>query len=314
MHQHSIEDFGHDHAFLGERHERNERRILLVVALTAAMMVAEIIGGAIYGSLALVADGWHMATHAGALGLSAFAYWLARRFKDDRRFAFGTGKVGDLAAFASAIVLIVIGLLIGFESLVRFVRPVEIAYGEAIAIAAAGLAVNVISAVILLDRGAHQHSHSHDGHSHAHPHSHSHAKDNNLRAAYLHVVADAATSVAAILGLVAARAFGIVAIDPAVALLGTVVILIWAWGLLRDSGAVLLDVVPDRGLAEKIRGRLEAGGDRISDLHLWQVGPGHKAVVVSVLSRHPQAPSAYKARLADIEGLCHVTVEVYPWH
>lgn len=314
MHQHSIENFGHDHAFLGERHERNERRILFVVGLTAVMMVAEIAGGAIYHSMALIADGWHMATHAGALGISALAYALARRFKDDRRFAFGTGKVGDLAAFASAIVLIVIALFIAFESMIRLAQPIPIAYGEAIAIAVAGLAVNLISAVLLFDRGAHHHHHHGHGEHHAQAHAHVYGRDNNLRAAYLHVVADAATSVAAILGLVSAQAFGLAAIDPLVALAGTVVILVWAFGLLRDSGAVLLDVVPDRNLSESIRQRLESADDRISDLHLWQVGPGHRAAVISVVSLRPQAPSIYKERLADLEGLCHVTVEVYPCH
>lgn len=312
MHRHSIEGIDHDHAFLGAHHEANERRIQLVAGLTGVMMVVEITGGAIFNSMALVADGWHMATHAGALGISALAYSLARRFKDDRRFAFGTGKIGDLAAFTSGVVLIVIALFIGSESMLRLIRPMPIAYGEAIATAAVGLAVNVISAILLFDRGAHHH-HDHAG-GHSHAHGHAHARDNNLRSAYLHVIADAATSVAAILGLVAAQAFNLAAIDPVVALGGTAVILSWAYGLLRDSGAVLLDFVPDRRLSETIRQRLEIGGDRISDLHLWQVGPGHRAAVISVVSLKPQPPSIYKERLADIEGLCHVTVEVYPCH
>lgn len=307
MHRHSIEGLGHDHAFLGARHEANERRTLLVTGLTAAMMIAEIAGGAVFNSMALIADGWHMATHAAALGIAALAYAIARRLKDDRRFAFGTGKIGDLAAFGSAIVLVVIALFIAFESLVRLVQPVPISYGEAIAIATAGLAVNLVSAWLLRDRDAHTHHHSS-------AHGHAHGRDNNLRAAYVHVLADAATSVAAIAGLVAAQAFDLVAIDPAVALVGTIVILGWALGLLRDSGAVLLDCVPDRNLADIIHLRLETEGDQVADLHFWQLGPGHRAAIISLVSRRPQAPSSYKERLADIEGLCHVTVEVYPCH
>jgi cation diffusion facilitator family transporter len=311
MHLHKSDGFGHDHAFLGERHEANARRTLVVVGLTAAMMVAEIIGGAITGSMALIADGWHMATHAGALGISALAYSFARRLEHDRRFAFGTGKIGDLAAFASAIVLVVIALLVGYESLARFAHPVGIAYDEALVIAVVGLAVNLASAFIL-DDGHHSHAtHAHD-HEHGHAHTHGPARDNNLRAAYIHVLADAATSVTAIVGLVAARMLDFTYIDPAVALLGVVVILWWSVGLIRDSAAVLLDCVPDRDLAETVRQRLEAPGDEVTDLHLWQLGPGHKAAVISVAAKVPQPPANYKARLADLEGLCHVTVEVTP--
>jgi cation diffusion facilitator family transporter len=285
-----------------------------VVGLTAVMMVAEIIGGAIYGSMALVADGWHMATHAGALGIAALAYALARRLEHDRRFAFGTGKIGDLAAFASAIVLAIIALLVGYESLLRFAQPVAIAYDEALLIAIVGLVVNLVSALILHD-GHHGHeAHASHPHSHGHVHDHAHvhgaARDNNLRAAYLHVLADAATSVTAIVGLLAARMLDITSIDPAVALLGVGVILWWTVGLLRDSAAVLLDCVPDRDLAEIVRLRLEAQGDEVTDLHLWQLGPGHKAAVIAVATAIPQPPAIYKGRLADIEGLCHVTVEV----
>jgi cation diffusion facilitator family transporter len=330
MHVHSNDGIGHDHAFLGERHDSNARRTLFVVALTAAMMVAEIIGGAITGSMALVADGWHMATHAGALGISAIAYSYARRLEQDRRFAFGTGKFGDLAAFASAIVLVVVALLVGYESLARFARPVTIAYDEALVIAAIGLAVNIASAFILYD--GHSATHAHNRHDHAHGHAHGHgtghrhgagpgsghgsghgagpAQDNNLRAAYIHVLADAATSVTAIIGLVAARLLDFTYIDPAVALLGVVVILWWSIGLIRDSASVLLDCVPDRDLAETIRRRLEAPGDAVTDLHLWQLGPGHKAAIVSVKTQSPQPPATYKARLSDLETLCHVTIEV----
>jgi cation diffusion facilitator family transporter len=312
----TLERARHDHSYLGANHEANARRTLVVVGLTAVMMVAEIVGGTIYGSMALVADGWHMATHAGALGISALAYATARRLEHDRRFAFGTGKVGDLAAFASAIVLVVIALLVGYESLQRLATPVAIAYDEALLIAGVGLAVNLASAVILHD-GSHTHASHPHAHAHEHPHEHAPAqgaaaRDNNLRAAYIHVLADAATSVAAIVGLVAARALDFTAIDPAVALLGVGVILWWSVGLLRDSAAVLLDCVPDRGLAERVRQRLEGSGDEVTDLHLWQLGPGHKGAVISVETSSPQPPETYKARLADLEGLCHVTVEVVP--
>jgi cation diffusion facilitator family transporter len=311
MHLHTIDGSSHDHAFLGARHEVNARRIRLVAALTGATMIAEIVGGSIFNSMALVADGWHMATHAGALGMSALAYTLARRFEDDPRFAFGTGKIGDLAAFTSGVVLVVIALFVASESVFRLVRPVPIAYAEAIVIATLGLIVNLASAILLRDHADHHRHHHHDPHgTPGHSHLHEKAEDNNLRSAYLHVLADATTSIAAIAGLVVAQAFDLPSIDPVVGLAGTVMILSWAFGLLRDSGGVLLDCVPDRGLAESVRRRLEAAGDEVTDLHLWQLGPGHKAAVISVVAASPQPPSIYKARLADLEGLCHVTVEV----
>jgi cation diffusion facilitator family transporter len=312
MHHGSIEGWKHSHVFLGDRHEINERRTLFVVGLTAAMMIAEIAGGSVFGSMALIADGWHMATHAGALGAAAAAYAFARRFKNDPRFAFGTGKFGDLAAFSSAISLVMIALFIAYESFVRLSHPVAIAYRQAIPIAVIGLAVNLASAWLLRggdDRRAAEHAHAHS-HAHSHAHGHTHGGDNNLRAAYIHVMADAATSVAAIVGLILARRFNLPFIDPAVALIGTLIILSWAFGLLRDSGAVLLDYAPDPRLGDAIRSRLEIQGDKISDLHLWRVGPGHQAAVISVVSDRPQPPASYKERLADLKGLSHVTIEV----
>ncbi len=316
MRDSSIEGWKHSHVFLGERHEVNERRTLLVVGLTTAMMVAEIVGGSMFGSMALVADGWHMSTHAGALGIAAAAYALARRFKNDPRFAFGTGKLGDLAAFSSAIALVMIALFIAYESLTRLANPVPIAFGEAIPIAVIGLAVNLASAWLLHDGGdthAHQHAEHEHSHGHMHGHSHAHGGDNNLRAAYVHVIADAFTSVAAIIGLILAQRFHLAFMDPAVALVGTIVILSWAFGLLRYSGAVLLDCVPDQQLAETIRRRLETQEDRVSDLHLWQLGPGHQGAVISIVSDRPQEPASYKARLADLKGLSHITIEVYAY-
>jgi len=309
MHSHSLDRWTHEHVFLGAQHARNERRTWLVVGLTVAMMVVEIAGGSIFGSMALLADGWHMATHALAIGIAASAYLFARRHAHDRRFAFGTGKLGELAAFASAIVLAMIALLVAWESFVRLAHPVPIAYGEAMAIAAVGLIVNLGSAWLLREEHSHHHHHHHEGDDHAHHHD---GADNNLRAAYLHVLADAATSVLAIGSLALAWSFNWLWIDPVVGVVGACVIASWSYGLIRDAGAVLLDVVPDQGTASDIRRRLEIDGDRVSDLHLWQVGPGHRAAVVSIVTDRPQPPSAYKSRLSGVRGLSHVSVEVQP--
>lgn len=301
MHTRSIEDWQHEHVFLGAQHARRERRTWLVVGLTAAMMVVEIAGGAIYGSMALVADGWHMSTHAAALSIAALAYAYARRHAKNPRFAFGTGKVGELAGFASAIILALVALMIGYESVTRILRPVAIDYDEALLIAALGLAVNLVSAWLLGD----------DGHAHGDEEEAHHHHDHNHRAAYLHVLADAITSVLAIGGLLAARFFSWVWIDPVVGIIGSLVIAAWAWGLIRSSAAVLLDFVPAPKIADLVRERLEVEGDRLADLHLWRIGPGHLAVVAAVVSDRPQRPDAYKARLWDVAGISHVTVEVH---
>ena len=308
MHSHSADTWQHRHEFLGRGHARNERRTVLVVGLTLAMMAAEIVGGAVLGSMALAADGWHMATHAVALGIAALAYRFARTHADDPRFAFGTAKFGDLSAFASALILAMIALAIGYESAMRLAHPEAIAFGEALPIAALGLAVNLASAWLL--RGD-DHGHGHD-HSHEHHHDHGADHDTNLRAAYVHVLADALTSLLAIVALLAGHVYGIVWLDPAMGLVGTVVIIAWSWTLIQSAGATLLDAVPDRGLAKGVRGCLETGGDRVTDLHLWRLGPGHTGLIVSVVSDAPQPPSAYKAKLAGLHGLSHVTVEVNP--
>jgi cation diffusion facilitator family transporter len=302
MHTHSLEPWTHDHIFLGHQHARNERRTWFVVAITAIMMVGEIAAGTFFGSMALLADGWHMATHAAALGIAAAAYRFARQHAGNSRFAFGTGKFGDLAAFASAIILAMIALQVAYESAVRLVHPVPIAYGEAILVAALGLGVNLVSAWLLRD--THDHDHGH-GHSHGHHHG-----DNNLRAAYVHVLADAATSILAILALVMAMLLQWVWADPAVGIVGSLMIASWAYGLIRDSGAVLLDVSADKTIETVIRDRLETKGDRVTDLHLWQVGPGHRAAVISIVSDNPLPPTTYKRRLGGLRGLSHVTVEV----
>ena len=315
MHSQSIDAFRHEHVFLGADHARNERKTWAVIALCAAMMALEIGGGALFGSMALIADGLHMSTHAGALLIAALAYTYARRHAGDERFTFGTGKLGDLAAFASAIILAMIALLIGWESVGRLLRPVAIAFDEAIPVAVLGLCVNATSAWLLRDEHdphdlpGHMHGHGHD-HHHGDGHGNGHHRDLNLRAAYVHVLADAAVSILAIIGLVAGRQFGWIWMDPIMGIVGACVIGNWSWGLIRAAGAVLLDLRPDAALAAEVRARLEGNGDRVADLHLWRVGPGHAAAVVSVVSDQPEPAAAYKARLADLPGLSHMTVEV----
>jgi cation diffusion facilitator family transporter len=319
----------HSHVFLGEGHERNERRTWTVIALCAFMMVAEIAGGLLFGSIALVADGLHMSTHASALLLAALAYRYARRHADDDRFSFGTGKFGDLAGFTSAIVLAMIALLIGYEALTRFIWPVPISFNEAIPIAGLGLLVNVAS-VLLLSGGpdphahrrdhGHGHEHNHDreaqfDHEHQHEHEHLHAagaahRDNNLRAVIIHVLADAAVSVLVIVGLLFGRFLGLTWMDPAVGLIGAVVIAAWAYTLVRDTGAVLLDMTPDRGMAERMRAMIETDGDRLTDLHLWRLGPGHLGAIISVATRQERGSDYYQALLGRFRALSHVTVEV----
>ena len=307
MHTHSLDDFRHSHIFLGDSHERNERKTWAVIAICAAMMVAEIVGGLWFGSVALIADGLHMSTHAGALLIAALAYTYSRRYLNDERLTFGTGKFGDLAAFTSAIVLSIIALLIGCESVDRLVHPVPIAFNQAIPIAVVGLGVNLLSAFLLRD-DAHHRGHTHN-HAHSHGHAHVH-RDHNLRAAFVHVLADAAVSVLVIIGLVAGRLFGWIWMDPLMGLVATAVILSWSWTLIRSAGAILLDVCPDPALSRKITLRLEQGSDRVSDLHLWRLGPGHLAAVISIVTDDPRAPEQYKWRLSGLAGLSHVTIEV----
>ncbi len=310
MHTHTVEPWAHEHVFLGARHDVNERRTWWVVGLTAVMMVGEILGGTIYGSMALVADGWHMSTHAGALAIAALAYRYARRRARDSRFTFGTGKLGELAGYSSALILAVIALMIGYESVVRLLNPVTISFDQAIAIASVGLVVNLVSAWLLHDHEEHDHDHADEpGHTERADDHHHH--DHNLRAAYLHVLADAMTSVLAIAALLAGRFYGWVWMDPVMGVVGALVISHWSFRLLRASGAVLVDVVADERLAHVVRERLEVGSDRVTDLHLWRVGPGHAALIASVVSDEPRAPDHYKARLANITGLSHVTIEVH---
>ncbi|MDK1373278.1 MULTISPECIES: CDF family Co(II)/Ni(II) efflux transporter DmeF [unclassified Sinorhizobium] len=306
---------GHDHVFLGDNHRRNERRTWFVIALTAGMMIAEIAAGTYYGSMALVADGWHMSTHAAAMLIAALAYLYARRNARNRRFTFGTGKLGDLAGFASAIVLALIALLIGWESLLRLMNPVAISFPQAISVAVLGLAVNLASAWLLSDdhshhHHAHDHHHDHDNYRHGHGAA-AHGRDNNLRAAYLHVLADALTSVLAIVALAAGSVYGWIWLDPLMGVVGALVIARWSVGLIRDAGSVLLDYIPTgEDLPEEIRAAIEKDGDRITDLHVWQLGPGHHGAIVSLVTTNPQSPSLYRDKLAHLHELSHVTVEV----
>ena len=296
----------HDHVFLGDRHDENARRTLWVVALTAVMMVGEIIAGAIFNSMALLADGWHMATHAGALAVAAAAYGFARRHAHDRRFSFGTGKVGDLAGFASALVLALIALGIGIESVARLFDPRPVAFTEATLVAVLGLVVNLVSAFLLA--GSHGHSHGHDHHDHDHDHAHDHRHhDNNFRAAFVHVLADALTSVLAIAALLCGRYLGWVWLDPAMGIVGALVIAIWSWGLLRDTATVLLDA-SDPHLEAEVRQEVESPGDaRITDLHIWRVGPGAHAAIVSVTGSVDG--DTVRRRLRPVHELAHITVE-----
>jgi cation diffusion facilitator family transporter len=316
--------FRHSHSFLGEGHEQSERKTWAVIWLCGAMMVGEIVGGLLFGSIALVADGLHMSTHAGALLLSALAYSYARRHVDDPRFTFGTGKLGDLAGFTSAIILAMIAVLIGYEAVSRLLAPVPIHFAEAIPIACLGLAVNIGSAW-LLSGGHHAHGHDHRP-SHDHDHAHGDAdlyhhddhqrahqrahRDNNMRAAIIHVMADASVSVLVIIGLLLARAFGWLWMDPLAGIVGAGVIASWSYALIRDTGAILLDMTPDRLMAERLRQVIEENGDELADLHLWRLAPGHLGAIVAVSTRAAHNADYYREKLARFRSLSHVTIEV----
>lgn len=312
-----------DHVFLGAAHGRSESKAKLAALVTAIFMVVEIACGFAYHSMALLADGVHMATHVGALGLAAGAYWLARRHAANARFTFGSGKFGDLAAFSSAIILGVTALVVAVESIERLLTPTQVQYGDALLIAAIGLCVNLVSAFILKDDHAHSHGHGHDhshaAHEHKHDHGHDHghdhaapARDNNMLAAYVHVLADAATSVLAIAALACGYFFGLAFLDPVSGLVGAFVIASWSYGLIRDSGMVLLDADSNPKRSGAIKAMIETElGARVADLHLWRLGPGHEGLIVSLVS--PDATTAETIKTAirrHYPDLSHVTVEV----
>jgi cation diffusion facilitator family transporter len=404
----------HEHVFLGAGHEKNERKTKAVIILCSLMMVVEIIGGSVFGSLALVADGLHMSTHASAMLIAALAYWYARKHAKNRRFVFGTGKLGDLAGFTSAVILAMIALLIGYEAVSRILSPVPIRFTEAIPIAVVGLFVNIASAWLLRgDDHHHGHDHTHEAdelaeHDHdgetkvidvpdgqiilsvfeegvppvfrlaprgAAPapaaesvtvstlrqdgsrqrfqfvdcgdylestshipephafeasiaigaakysvefaeHDHGHGmdtRDHNIRAAYIHVIADAAVSVLAIVGLSLAKAFGWLWMDPLAGIVGALVIGNWSYGLMRDTGVILLDVSPGNRIEEKIKSEVERAGDQLVDLHVWRLGPGQFGAILSVVTNvDRRSPAFYHSILQEFKGLSHITVEVHP--
>ena len=304
MHIHTLQKWKHHHRYnIEDGHgERNTRRVIM---LTLSMMVIEITAGYLFGSMALLADGWHMGTHAVALGITAFAYYYARRHSDNPNYSFGTGKVGVLGGFTSAVVLAVIALLIGVESIQRLFSPHPIRFNEAIAVAFVGLVVNVISAFLLQEKHHQHHDHGHD---------HGHGKkyrDHNLRAAYFHVLADALTSLLAIIALFTGKAFGWIWMDPIMGIVGALIISRWSYGLLVDTGKVLLDRDVNPEAVEEIRAIIESDSDsRVSDLHVWRVGSHHLSAIVSIVTHYPKSPDHYKKLLADYDEIAHVTVEV----
>ena len=305
MHTHRLEAWSHDHVFEQDQKRAGEKRTLLIVTITAAMMVIEISTGVIYGSMALLADGLHMASHTVALSISVFAYVISRRLASDRRFAFGVGKINSLAGFASAIMLLGFALAMAIESTDRLLNPIAIAFDQAIIVAVIGLAVNGFSAWILASTPHHH------GHSHSHDHEH-HGHDHNLRAAYLHVLADALTSLLAIVALLAGKYIGASWLDPVIGIVGAVLVTRWSYGLLRETGKVLLDNQADAHRLDGLRKAIEGDSlDRVTDLHLWSIGHEIFAAEIAIVSDAPQAPEYYKSLIPRALGVAHVTVEVH---
>ena len=312
MHIYNLDRWKHSHDF--ERDNRDgERSTRQVIVLTVVMMVVEIGAGIKFGSMALLADGWHMGTHAVALGITAFAYYYARRHADNPRFSFGTGKVGVLGGYTSAVALAMVSLLMVVESVQRLLAPEQIHFNEAIGVAVVGLGVNLLSAYLLRD---HHHHHDHGDHRHGHDgddHGHTIHHDHNLRAAYMHVIADALTSVLAIVALLAGKIWGWNWMDPCMGIVGAAVILRWAYGLLLDTGTILLDRGLPRKTLKAMRAVIEAESDnRVTDLHVWPVGSHHYAAIVSIATHYPQSPDNYKKLLHGFSELEHITVEIIP--
>lgn len=302
MHTKELNEWRHDHVFSQDQQRAGEKRTLLVVALTAVMMVVEISAGLIYGSMALLADGLHMASHATALGIAVFAYVISRRLASDRRFAFGVGKINSLAGFASAVMLLGFALIMVTESTDRLINPLSIAFDQALIVAVVGLIVNGASAWILLSTP----------HEHGHDHAHDHHHDHNLRGAYLHVLADALTSLLAIAALIAGKYFGANWLDPAMGIVGAMLVARWSYGLIRDSSQVLLDRQPDEHHITELRESIEgASSDRITDLHLWSIGHDIYAAEIAIVSYDPKTPEHYKSLISPEFNVVHATVEVH---
>jgi cation diffusion facilitator family transporter len=305
MHTHSLERWRHQHNF-GFIHEKGEHRTKQVLAITAVTMVVEIIAGSVYGSMALLADGWHMGTHTAAFAITIFAYHYSRKHAGNRAFTFGTGKVSVLGGFASAIALAVVALYMGFESIHRFFYAPQIQFNQAIFVAVLGLAVNLICAVLL--QGRHDHGHHHNKN---HTHNHDHHHDLNLRGAYLHVLADALTSVLAIAALTLGKFFGWYWLDPFMGIVGALVITRWSYGLLVETSGILLDKNIDKEVIASIQNRIEVEADnRVADIHVWKLGPKDYAAILSLVTHFPKDPAHYKKLLDDFDQLAHITVEV----
>lgn len=294
----------HSHSF-DEGNPLAERNTRYAVILTAVMMVAEILGGWIYNSMALLADGWHMGTHALALGLSLMAYIAARRYAQDERFAFGTWKIEVLGGYTSAIFLIGVAAFMIYQSVERLISPLAIRYDQAITIAVIGLLVNLVCAWLLQDTHSHDHHHHHD-------HSHDHHHDLNQRAAYLHVLADAATSVLAIIALICGKLWGAAWLDPVMGIVGGLLVTIWAYGLLRDTGKILLDAHMNDPVVEEIREVIDESPIKatITDLHVWRVGKGKYSCILSLVTDEAVSPDYFRERLSIHEELVHITVEI----
>lgn len=299
MHTQDLQPWRHDHDFLVIQ-EHGEKRTLMVLLLTGVTMIVEIAAGLAFGSMALLADGWHMGTHVAAFAITVFAYRYARRHAVSPRFTFGTGKVSVLGGFASAVALAVVALVMALESVQRLLAPQTIRFNQAIAVAALGLAVNLFSALILQVRHDHDHAHEDD-----------HRRDHNLRAAYVHVLADALTSVLAIAALTAGKFFGWHRLDSVMGIVGAAVIAKWAHGLLKDTSTILLDGSIKEETLERIVQALEAEDDnRVSDIHVWKVGPHDYATMVSIVTHHPHPADHYKTLISNLTNLSHVTIEV----
>jgi cation diffusion facilitator family transporter len=308
MHNHDIESWRHDHTFSQDRRRPGESRTLIVIGITALMMVVELVAGVIYGSMALLADGLHMASHTAALSISAFAYIYARRNARNSAYSFGTGKVNALGGFTGAVLLAIFAVIMGFESSLRMLNPVEIVFNQAIFVAVLGLVVN--GACVFILGGA---DHAHDDHNHhAQEHEHNHQQDHNLKSAYLHVMADALTSILAIFALLAGKYFGLIWMDPAMGIVGAILVARWSYGLLGSTSAVLLDRQGPKELRENILELIEADNDaRVTDLHVWSIGPETYSAQISVVTHNPLAPAEYKALIPNSLGLVHIAVEVH---